>query len=94
MIAGKINEFSLEKRYIRRDGTVVWVTFTNQRRVSADGSDEHLSTVADITALKRVQTELRAADPLLKTLVNLNCPADYQAALLRAGLCEPRYGER
>jgi PAS domain S-box-containing protein len=58
MLAGEINDYSLEKRYVRPDGTVVWVAFTNQRRVSADGAEEHLSTVVDITAVKHFQAEL------------------------------------
>ena len=61
MMAGEIKEYSLDKRYVRRDGSTVWVTFTNQRRLHPDGSEEHLSTVVDITALKRVQEELNAA---------------------------------
>ncbi|WP_438479049.1 PAS domain S-box protein [Oleiharenicola lentus] len=61
MMAGETNEYSLHKRYIRRDGTVVWVAFTNQRRTFPDGSEQHLSTVTDITELKRVQEELGTA---------------------------------
>jgi PAS domain S-box-containing protein len=58
MMAGEINEYSLEKRYVRPDGSIVWVAFTNQRRVHPDGSEEHLSTVVDITSVKRIQQEL------------------------------------
>jgi PAS domain S-box-containing protein len=58
MLAGEISEYSLEKRYERHDGSVVWVMFTNQRRVHSDGSEEHLSTIVDITAVKRIQEEL------------------------------------
>jgi PAS domain S-box-containing protein len=58
MMAGRINGFTLDKRYIRPDGSIVWVAFTNQRRVHADGSEEHLSTIVDITAVKSIQEEL------------------------------------
>ncbi|MEO5959791.1 MAG: PAS domain S-box protein, partial [Opitutaceae bacterium] len=52
--AQKIDGFSLEKRYIRpADGQEVWVAFGVQRRHHAGGSFEDLSTVVDITALKR-----------------------------------------
>ena len=61
MMAGKIKGFSLDKRYLRRDGSIVWVTFTNQRHLYPDGSEEHLSSVVDITELKRVQEELHSA---------------------------------
>ncbi len=62
LLAGTIREYSLDKRYVRHDGSVVWVTFTNQRRQNPDGSEEHLSTAVDITALKRVQEELAAKE--------------------------------
>jgi PAS domain S-box-containing protein len=62
LLAGEIKEYSLDKRYLRRDGSTVWVTFTNQRRLNPDGSEEHLSTVVDITALKRIQEELAAKE--------------------------------
>jgi PAS domain S-box-containing protein len=48
----------MDKRYVRSDGSTVWVVFTMQRRVYADGSVEFLSTVMDITDLKRIQGEL------------------------------------
>ncbi|HWA26213.1 MAG TPA: response regulator [Lacunisphaera sp.] len=56
--SGLINQYSLDKRYIRKDGSIVWVKFTNQRRQHPDGSEDHLSTVVDITALKKVQEEM------------------------------------
>ena len=28
LMAGEINEFSMEKRYIRKDGEIVWVNLT------------------------------------------------------------------
>jgi len=41
--------------YVRHDGSTVWVTIHQQRRLHPDGSEEHLSTVGHITALKRIQ---------------------------------------
>jgi PAS domain S-box-containing protein len=58
MLAGRTSGYSLDKRYLRRDGSMVWVTFTNQRRVHPDGGEDHLSTVVDITAVKRFQEEM------------------------------------
>ena len=54
---GLVPSVSLEKRYLRRDGSTVWVVFTMQRRSYPDGSREYLSTVMDITNLKRIQAE-------------------------------------
>lgn len=52
---GKIDRFSIEKRYLRPDGRTVWVVFSTQYTKYPDGTDEHLSTVVDITELKRAQ---------------------------------------
>ncbi len=52
---GEIDHFSVEKRYLRPDGVVVWVVFSAQRKSYADGRVESLSTVVDITDMKRVQ---------------------------------------
>ena len=57
MVAGEINAYSIEKRYRRPDGSAVWIVLTQQRRPLADGGYEELSTIVDITALKRAQEE-------------------------------------
>ena len=49
--AGEISEFSMEKRYKRRDGVTVWVMLTRQRKGYPDGSFEDLTTIVDITDL-------------------------------------------
>ena len=48
---------TMEKRYVRLDGKVVWVVFSFQRHHSADGSIEELTTVVDITERKQAETE-------------------------------------
>ncbi|MBW8864534.1 MAG: response regulator [Verrucomicrobia bacterium] len=58
--AGKINEFSMEKRYIRLDGGVVWVTFSYQRHQRPDGSLEEVTTVVDITERKNAESRAQA----------------------------------
>ena len=59
MDRGEIARFSMEKRYLRLDGAIVWVVFTAQKKTSAEGAIEHLATVVDITDRKR--TELAQA---------------------------------
>jgi PAS domain S-box-containing protein len=54
---GTIPGFSIDKRYIRPDGSIVWVTVSAQRMVYPDGRVDFLGTVTDITALKRAQEE-------------------------------------
>ncbi len=58
---GEIDRYNLEKRYVHRDGRVVWVNFNTQRRVHADGSEVRLTTVVDITAQKQTAEELMVA---------------------------------
>jgi len=66
---GAPGQFSLEKRYVRLDGEIVWVVFSFQRRNRDDGSIEELTTVADITELKRAEAALRETSGLLETLL-------------------------
>jgi two-component system cell cycle sensor histidine kinase/response regulator CckA len=70
IVEGKINQFSMEKRYLRLDGSIVWVVFSYERRKYPDGSFEELSTVVDITALKKAQEEAAYERDLLRTLLD------------------------
>ncbi len=54
---GRISQFSMEKRYVRPDGSLFWAAFSYQRRQHPDGSFEELSTVVDITERKRAEAE-------------------------------------
>ena len=58
LTAGEINAFSIEKRYRRPDGTVVWVVLTQQRRSDPDGAFDELTTVVDITERKLAAQKL------------------------------------
>jgi PAS domain S-box-containing protein len=58
---GELNSYALEKRYLRRDGTTVWVVLSLQRRPLEGGGFEEISTVVDITEQKRQSDELRSA---------------------------------
>ncbi|HUG12214.1 MAG TPA: PAS domain S-box protein [Opitutaceae bacterium] len=60
--SGEISEFTIDKRYIHEDGRVKWVRV--MRRVSrgiGNGSEQELNAIVDITELKAMQEELRAA---------------------------------
>ncbi len=64
--AGKINRFSIDKRYVRPDGQIVWVELTAQRRVLPDGSREDLAVVVDITERKRSEDAQRLTNQQLE----------------------------
>ncbi len=54
---GEIDQFSIEKRYRRPDGRVVWVVFSAQKKTYPDGREETLTTIVDVTDLKAAQEE-------------------------------------
>ncbi|MDD5301239.1 MAG: PAS domain S-box protein, partial [Gallionella sp.] len=59
MIAGKIPGFNMDKRYIRPDGSFVWINMTiAPLRLESDVSPRHLCMIDDITRRKEVETEL------------------------------------
>jgi PAS domain S-box-containing protein len=60
LIAGKIREFSMEKRYWRKDGSIVWVWLTVSRMViSGKNSRFHIAVVEDISERKRAEIALK-----------------------------------
>jgi PAS domain S-box-containing protein len=62
MNAGKTNGFSMEKRYLRTDGTIVWINITVARmHLHNKGNPRHLCIVEDISSRKQAEMELRIA---------------------------------
>ncbi len=68
--AGSRQQFSMEKRYLRLDGTMVWVVFSYQRQRYADGGFEELTTLVDITESKRAEEALRESEASYHSLVD------------------------
>ncbi|MFA7371558.1 MAG: diguanylate cyclase, partial [Sphaerochaetaceae bacterium] len=68
LYTGEINNYSLDKRYIRKDGRVVWVHMAVSRlEYTIDNRPLHLCMVSDITARKEWEEKLSyvyAHDPL------------------------------
>ncbi len=65
LLAGEIPNFTIEKRYLHKDGRTVWVNLTKTLTRDASGQPQHFITaIADITERKlaaREQTRLLAA---------------------------------
>ena len=60
MLAGKIKNYSMEKRYFRKNGTIVWVNLTVSLVRTPDGASEYfISVVEDISARKLAEEEVR-----------------------------------
>jgi diguanylate cyclase (GGDEF)-like protein/PAS domain S-box-containing protein len=60
MLAGEIRHYSLEKRYIRKDGEAVWVNITVSPLWNpGEAPGRNIAVVEDITERKRMEAEMR-----------------------------------
>lgn len=58
--AGEINRYQMEKRYIRKNGTLVWINLTVAIERDVDsGSPYYISCIEDIQARKEAEASLR-----------------------------------
>lgn len=59
LIAGQVESYGMEKRYIRKDGSSVWVSLVGSLRRHPTGEPNHfIAVVRDISDLKRTREEL------------------------------------
>lgn len=73
LIAGKIDSYSMQKRYIRKDGGTVWVTATVSLIRNSDGQPQHfLSIVQDISAQKAAEAALHESEDHFRFMVDSN----------------------
>ena len=69
-LAGEIESFELEKRYLHRAGHVVWIRLSSTLVRSSSGEPSYfVSQVQDITGRKSADDELRLAGLRYRTLV-------------------------
>lgn len=67
LISGEIEDYSIEKRYIRKDGSVIWINLTGSGVRKPSGEPEYfIITVEDISEKKRAQVELQESERLLR----------------------------
>lgn len=71
--SGEIESYTLEKRYRRKDGAIVWVNLTVSLVRTADGQPLHyISVIEDISARKRAEAEreelMRQQDLLMREM--------------------------
>jgi PAS domain S-box-containing protein len=68
--AGEIGEFSMEKRYYRKDGSIVWVNLTVSPTWKAgERPESHIAIVEDITERKHAEATLRDTNVTLEERV-------------------------
>lgn len=71
LIAGKQETYQREKRYLRKDGKLVWVGLTVSLLRDDSGTPSHfISVVEDITARKQAEEALARERILLRTVID------------------------
>jgi PAS domain S-box-containing protein len=69
LLAGTIDTFAMEKRYIRADGEVVWVNLTAAvARDAAGRPDRFISVVEDISARRAAEAALAGSEQRYRSL--------------------------
>ena len=70
LVRGELPSYSLEKRYLRKDGTVVWANVDSSLRRDAAGAPAYIiSVLQDISGRKRLEEELNQAHARLELAV-------------------------
>ena len=66
MQSGERSTFTMEKRYVKKNGSIVWVILNVATLWEAgEMPSQHIAVVQDITALKRTETALRESEERL-----------------------------
>lgn len=68
-LAGEISSYAMEKRYVRKDQTLVWVSLTVTHLRKDDGTPNYsVGVIEDITERKRTEQQLRDLSLHLQTV--------------------------
>jgi PAS domain S-box-containing protein len=69
-LAGEIRTYSMEKRYFRKDGSVVWINLTVSAVGDTSGQPRYfISVMEDITERKKAQEALSQSERLYRTVI-------------------------
>ncbi|MCM2465967.1 PAS domain S-box protein [Methanoculleus oceani] len=72
LVAGEIESYRLEKRYVGRDGRILWGMLTGSLVRNAEGGPEFLiGMIENITDRKRAEDALRESEERYRSLVEL-----------------------
>ncbi len=66
---GEVAEYSIDKRYIRRDGSVIWVELTSRFYVDpTTGKKQSVTTLVDLTERRKAEESLAARELILSNI--------------------------
>jgi PAS domain S-box-containing protein len=70
LIRGEIRDITFEKRYIRKDGSIIWVNATISAMWDVgEKPNYHIAVVQDITDHKKVEAALRESEEKYRTIL-------------------------
>ena len=70
LLSGEISSFTMEKRYVRKDGSIVWVSLNVSPLWRPNETPvHHIAIIQDITERKRVEEALRESEERLALAV-------------------------
>lgn len=79
LMSGEMPTFSMEKRYFRKDGTIVWINLTVSAACDDKGKPAYsIAVIEDITKRKRIEDAQRF---LVEAGMALSSSLDYRATL-------------
>ena len=71
MVCGELDEYETEKRYVRKDGAIVWVRLNATAIRDPEGrSLRTVATIEDITDRKRTEEELKVREELYRLITD------------------------
>lgn len=70
LLAGEIANYTIEKRYVRKDGSAVWVSLTGSLVRDAAGAPDYcVAVVKDVTARREAEARLRESEQRIRAIV-------------------------
>ena len=70
MLEGETDSYSTEKRYVRKDGSLIWINLSTSLLRDSSGEPKYfISVTEDITERKRVEEELKLSEERFRNIV-------------------------